>query len=85
MKRIEDTADTGLAALLGERVQVWCMNYIYAGTLSGVNDHDIELSDAAVVYETGPLSTAPTDQQSLPGGVWYVRISAIESYGRQPQ
>jgi hypothetical protein len=82
MKRIIETTDvSGLESLLGETVQVWCLNYIYRGRLSGVNDADIELTDAQVVYETGPLTGPPVDAQALPGGRWFVRMAAIESYG----
>jgi hypothetical protein len=85
MKRIVESTDaSGLEALLGEKVQVWCCNYFYAGVLSGINEHDIELTSAQVVYETGPLTSKFKDAQNLPGGVWYVRMSAIESYGLQP-
>lgn len=82
MKRIIETADvSGLEALLGEKVQVWCVNYIYTGILAGVNEHDIELTQAQVVYETGSLAGLPKDAQATFNGVWFVRTSAIESYG----
>lgn len=82
MKRlIEDTDATGLESLLGERVQVWCLNYIYTGKLTGVNTHDIELTDAAVIYETGKLTGKPTNVEAFPAGPWFVRMGAIESYG----
>jgi hypothetical protein len=80
-KIVEEVAGEGLEALLGKRVCLWCVNYIYHGKLIGVNDTDVLLDDAKVVYETGPLCD-PTfgDAQALPDK-WYVRISAIESYG----
>lgn len=82
MKRIiEDTAAEGLEALLGERVTVWCVNYFYTGKLIGVNDTCIKLTDAAVVYDTGPLTDKKwQDAQPLPRE-WYVMLSAIESFG----
>jgi hypothetical protein len=46
----------GLEALLGKKVAIFCLNYIYAGTLTGVNTNDIILTDAGIVYETGPLN-----------------------------
>lgn len=33
MKTIVETTGGGLEGLLGERVAIWCMNYIYAGVL----------------------------------------------------
>ena len=82
MKRIIETDETtGLDSFLGERITVWCECYIYEGVLSGVNDQDIELDDAGIVYETGPLNEPGfTDRQSLPS-TWWVRIAKIESYG----
>ena len=80
MKRIvEEVAGAGLESLLGKQVALWCMNYIYAGVLVGVNEQDILLHKAKVVYETGPLTASIwKDAQELPGP-WYVRVSSIES------
>ena len=81
MKTIVETTGGGLEGLLGERVAIWCMNYIYAGVLEGVGDNDIKLSDAKVVYQTGPLEESGfSDAQPLPSD-WYIRTAAIESYG----
>ena len=55
-KIVEEVSGEGLENLLGERISVWCLNYIYAGKLIGVNEKDILLEDAAVVYETGELT-----------------------------
>jgi hypothetical protein len=81
MKCLVETKECeGLESLLGKVVQVWCMNYIYSGTLVGVNSSDIKLSRASVVYETGPLNGKHKDSQPLPNDL-YIRTSAIESYG----
>jgi hypothetical protein len=85
MKKIVNVMEVegeGLTALMGERVTLFCLNYIYAGLLSGVNDSCVLLNDAVIVYETGPLTTTDwKDAQQLPSD-WYVNISAIESFGR---
>jgi len=84
MKRIVNVTEVdgeGLVGLLGQRITVWCMNYIYTGELVGVNDTDIRLDDAAVVYETGSLNTKDWQDAQALSGTWYVRIAAIESYG----
>ena len=79
--KVEEVEGEGLIGLLGEQVTLWCMNYIYYGRLAGVNDHDVLLEDAYVVYETGGLREASfKDAQPLPGN-WYVRTASIESYG----
>lgn len=84
MKKIVSVTDVegeGLTALLGERVTLFCLNYIYTGKLTGVNETCVLLEDAAIVYETGELNTKEwKDAQKLPND-WYVRTSAIESFG----
>ena len=84
MKTIVETTGDGLGGLLGERITVWCCNYIYAGVLEGVSDTDIKLNDASVVHETGPLGEPGfANAEKLPS-VWYIRTSSIESYGVMP-
>jgi len=71
----------GLEALMGQRITLFCMNYIYTGKLVGVNATCVKLSDAAVVYETGVLTDKTwKDAQSLPQD-WYVSTATIESFG----
>lgn len=80
-KIVEEVSGEGLDKLLGERVTLFCMNYIYTGKLSGVNDKCVLLTDASIVYETGPLDNQNwTDAQPLPND-WYVSMAAIESFG----
>lgn len=72
----------GLDALLGQNVLLFGLNYIYTGKLVGVNATFVKLEGARLVYETGSFDKAGyTDAQSLPGSVWYVQTSAIESFG----
>jgi len=81
-KIVHEVSGEGLEGLLGERIAVWAECYIYAGMLAGVNEHDILLEEAHVVYETGKLNESGfKDAQKLPGP-WYVRTAKIESYGR---
>ncbi len=82
---VEEQVD-GLVALLGQTVVLWCANYIYTGLLVGVNDHDVKLENAGIVYETGELTAASwKDLQPLPSKYWYVRTAAVESYGAVPR
>lgn len=72
----------GLVGLLGERITLFCLNYFYTGTLSGVNEDDVLLTEPSIVYETGSFSDKTwKDAQRLPCDL-YVRISAIEAYGK---
>ena len=82
MKMIVDQVEgEGLEKLLGERVTLFCMNYIYAGKMTGVNEKCVLLTEACIVYETGSFDSVNwTDAQSLPND-WYVSISSIESFG----
>lgn len=81
MKWLVEVNGDGLESLMGENVTVWCECYIYAGKLIGVNDNEILLDDAKVVYETGHLNEPGfKDAQDL-GRQWYVRTAKIESYG----
>lgn len=80
-KIIEDVSGEGLQKLLGKRVTLFCLNYIYTGKLVGVNETCVLLNAAAIVYETGELTSKTwKDAQMLPHD-WYVQLSAIESFG----
>jgi len=83
MKKIVTVTEVegeGLEGLLGQRVTLFCLNYIYTGTLEGVNTNCVKLAEAAIVYETGSFSEREwKDAQSLPHPV-YVTINTIESF-----
>lgn len=80
-KIVEEVSGEGLEKLLGERVTLFCMNYIYTGKLSGVNQSCALLTDASIVYETGGFTDKDwKDAQALPHD-WYVQIGSIESFG----
>lgn len=84
MKKIMNVVEvegSGLMSLLGEKVLLMCMNYFYCGTLTGVNDTCVELSDAKIVYETGKWNDkAWADAQPLPAKAFYVQTAAIEAF-----
>ena len=80
-KIVEEISGEGLEKLLGERVTLFCLNYIYTGKLMGVNTSCVLLEDAAIVYETGELTSKGwKDAQKLPNA-WYVQLCCIESFG----
>ena len=69
----------GYESLLGKEITVFGVNYIYTGTLAGVNDRNLLLENAAIVYETGPFASKGwKDAQQLPHPI-YIEYSAIES------
>ena len=57
-KIVEEVNGEGLDKLLGDRVTLFCLNYIYTGKLSGVNETCVLLTDAAIVYETGSFEVS---------------------------
>ena len=80
-KIVEEVGGEGLDKLLGERITLFCVNYIYTGKLIGVNQTCVLLTDASIVYETGGFQdTHWKDAQPLPHD-WYVQMSAVESFG----
>jgi hypothetical protein len=82
MKKLIEVSDEGLEGLLGQQVTLLCMNYIYTGQLTGVNDKFVQLTKPKIVYETGEWgSNSWKDAQSLPNDVLYVCLSAVESFG----
>ena len=82
MKKViyKDTTK-GLQKLLGEYVTLYCLSFIYAGNLIGVNEQDVLLQNASIVYETGAHADKKWSVSEKFPGDWYVRISKIESYG----
>jgi hydroxyacyl-ACP dehydratase HTD2-like protein with hotdog domain len=77
---VTEVAGEGLVALLGQRVTLFCLNYIYTGKLAGVNETCCILEDAAIVYETGAFSDPKwKDVQALPHPV-YVMLRCVESF-----
>jgi hypothetical protein len=78
--QVTEVEGEGLTALMGTRVTLFCLNYIYTGKLVGVNDSFVMLEDAAIVYETGEFSTKTwKDAQALPKPV-YVMLRCVESF-----
>ena len=81
-KLVEQVDGEGMESLLGERVTLFCMNYIYTGKLTGVNNTCVLLEEPSIVYETGAFTDkAWKDAQRLPNAL-YVQFSAIEAFGK---
>ncbi len=80
MKVLVDSKNEGLLKLVGQRVTLFCMNYIYTGKLTGVNTRDVKLEDPSIVYETGAFSEKEwKDAQKLPNDL-YIRLNSVEAY-----
>lgn len=77
---VQEVEGEGLMGLMGQRITVWCLNYIYTGDLVRVNDHCLRLNNAAIVYETGEFTSKTwKDAQVLPHPV-YVMLRCVESF-----
>jgi len=88
MKKIVEVTEVkgeGMVSLLGERVILFCLNYIYTGKLSGVNDTFVLLDDAAIVYETGAFTDKRFKDAQKLGHPHYVQLSAVESFAKTSQ
>jgi len=82
MVSVTEVSGEGFEALLGERVMLLCLNYIYSGTLEGVAADCVVLTEPSIVYETGEWSAKQySDAQRLPCARLYVQRGAIESFG----
>jgi hypothetical protein len=79
---VEQVEKEGLESLLGKEVTFFCVNYIYAGKLVGVNSTCVKLENPKIVYETGAFSEKEwKDAQALPKQYFYIQLSAVESFG----
>lgn len=81
LKEAVEVSGEGMESLMGERITLFCMNYIYTGKLVGVSTTCVKLENPAIVYETGPFNEKNwKDAQPLPHTL-YVQVGAIESFG----
>ena len=63
-KLVEDVQGEGLEKLLGDRVTLFCGNYIYTGKLDGVSDSCVLLTDAQISKSSNAVhaeGTGPCD------------------------
>lgn len=81
MKRlIDDDGKDPLVSLIGQVLTFFCMNYIYTGTLIGVNGDCVLLESPSIVYETGAFTeTNWKDAQRLPHDL-YVMKASVEAF-----
>ncbi len=84
MKKIVTVSEVegeGFMALLGKRITLFCMNYIYTGDLVGVNETCVLLENPSIVYETGSFAEkAWKDAQKLPNNL-YIQMNSVEAFG----
>jgi hypothetical protein len=78
--KVEEVAGEGLIGLMGENVELYCMNYIYAGKLIGVNDTCVKLENGHIVYSTGAFTDKKYTDAQKRSDELYVSTAAIESF-----
>jgi hypothetical protein len=82
VKEVIEVENEGMVALLGKKITIFCLNYIYTGILEGVNNTCVKLKDPAIVYETGSFQDKGyKDAQSLNVKEFYIATNCIESFG----
>lgn len=81
---IQEVDGEGMEALIGQKVTFFSLNYIYCGKLIGVNETDLIIEDAHLVYETGDFKEKGFKDAQKLADTWRLRLSAIESYGVFP-
>ena len=79
---VTEESGEGLVKLMGEKVILFCLNYIYTGTLIGVNSTCILLKNAQIVYETGSFSDKKFKDAQDIADEFYIQTNAIESFGK---
>ena len=81
-KLIIEEKNEGLTKLLGEKITLLCLNYIYTGKLIGVNDDCILLEDPSIVFETGCFKEKEyKNVQPLNVKEFYITKNCIEGFG----
>ena len=79
---VESQEGEGLEGLMGQEVTFFCINYIYAGKLVGINMDCVKLENPKIVYETGAFTEKEwRDAQALPHKHFYLTRQSIESFG----
>ena len=79
---VEEVAGEGLIGLMGEEVAIFCLSYIYAGKLVGVNDTCIKLENAHIVYATGSFDGKKYSDAQKVAEELYIQTGSIESFGK---
>lgn len=79
--KIKEVAVEGLELFMDKSITVHCSNYIYTGTLIGINQTCIKLADdAQCVFETGPYKDKSWKHAESLGKEQYVMLQAIERF-----
>jgi len=79
--QVIEVAGEGLMSFLEKPIMLMTPNFIYSGTLVGVNDEFVKLSDAGIVFETGAFSNKNYKDFQKFDADHYVMKASIISFG----
>lgn len=79
---VQEVDGEGMLSLIGERVLIFSLNYIYTGKLVGVNSTCVLLEEPGIVYETGSYSDKKFKDCQYLSQPLYVQLAAVESFGK---
>lgn len=80
--KVEEVDNEGFLGLLGQDVIIFCMNYIYAGVLVGVNDTFVKLDNAHIVYATGDFNSKNYSDAQRIAKEFFIQLNSVESFGK---
>lgn len=77
---VQEVEGDALLGLLGQRIVLFCSNYIYCGNLAGVDETCVLLEDAGIVYETGSFTDKAWKDYQKVADKMYVTLSSVEMF-----
>ena len=80
--QVQEVEGEGLEALLDQEIILFCVNYFYAGKLTGINDTCVLLENGWIVYETGSFNELKWKDFQKVADKLYVRLDSIESFAK---
>jgi hypothetical protein len=80
--QVQEVEGEGLEALLDQEIILFCVNYFYAGKLTGINDTCVLLENGGIVYETGSFNELKWKDFQKVADKLYVRLDSIESFAK---
>lgn len=81
-RKVNENKRQDLLNLIGQRVALLCVNYLYYGVLTEVYEDNVSLQGAKIVFETGNISDPKfKDESEMYSSKWNVMLSAVESFG----
>lgn len=81
-RKVNENKRQDLLNLIGEKVVLLGVNYLYYGVLTEVYEDNVSLQGAKIVFETGNITDAKfKDESEMYSSKWNIMLSAVESFG----